>query len=51
MLNNSLASLFSSKGGQMEIDWNQIQSLEGKIDSAAGDVLEAYVSELEGLED
>jgi len=35
----------------MEIDWNQIQSLEGKIDSAAGEVLEAYISELEGLED
>ena len=42
---------YNTSTGQMEIDWNQIQSLEGQIDSAAGEVLEAYVSELEGLED
>ena len=42
---------YNTSTEQMEIDWNQIQSLEGKIDSAAGEVLEAYISELEGLED
>ena len=42
---------YNTSTEKMEIDWNQIQSLEGKIDSAAGEVLEGYISELEGLED
>ena len=42
---------YDTKNQQMHIEWEEIDALEGKIDSAAGEALEAYISHLEELED